>query len=185
MAKNLAVILKYTLLLGIAALIGAGSYYFINQPTAGDSIFKTEIGGEKGIKGKIKNIRLMEKMGEGEVWELTATAVSLNDDVTEMRDIDMIYHSAQRGPITLLSDTGTLETGSQNAVFNGNVRVRSPKPLFLTTEQLHWDTKTRLMTTDKKVRIVTGGAIIHGEGLIINADSQKVTVKHSVKATFN
>ena len=185
MAKNLAVTLKYTLLLGIVALIGAGGYYLLNQPIAGDSVFETEMGGKKGIKGKIKNIRLMEKMGKGEIWELTATAVSVNDDRTEMRDIDMVYHSVERGPISILSDTGTLEADSQDALFNGNVRLRSPKPLFLTTEQLHWNAKTRLMTTDKKVRIVTGGAVINGTGLVINADSQEVTVKHSVKATFN
>jgi LPS export ABC transporter protein LptC len=185
MFKNFAVTLKYTLLFGIVALIGAGGYFFFSKQSDGESTFKTEIGGPKGIKSKIKNLHLTEKLGKGDVWELTALAVSVNDRMTEMEDINMVYYSAERGTINLSSNTGILHSGSQNASFIGNVRLRSPKPLLLITEQLDWNVKTRLLTTDKKVRIETGGAVINGIGLVINAESQDLAVKHFVKATFN
>lgn len=185
MPRNPATTLKFALLFGIILLLGAGGYFLLAQRTGGISIFKTDIGGRTGVISKIKNIRLTEKLGKGDVWELTARAVSVNENITKMENINMVYKSATQGIINLSSDTGSMYTGSQNATFTGNVRLRSPKPLLLTTEHLIWDAKTRLLTTESKVRIETGRAVFDGVGLIVDAQNQDMTIKHSVKATFN
>lgn len=185
MARNMATTLKYALMLGIAALLGGGGYFLFSQETVGISIFKTDIGGQTGVTSKIRNIRLTEKLDKGDVWELTARAVSVNEDVTEMENINMVYNSASQGVINLSSDTGTMQAGSQNATFTGNVRLQTPKPLLLTTEHLVWNAKTRLLTTNRKIRIETGRAVFDGVGLKIDAQSQDVTIEHSVKATFH
>ena len=185
MARNRATALKFALLFGIVSLLGVGGYFLFTQKTDGISIFKTDIGGLTGVKSKIKNIRLTEKLGKGDVWELTAQAVSVNDNITNMENINMVYNSATQGIINLTSDSGSMYTGSQNATFTGNVRLRSPKPLLLTTEQLVWNAKTRLLTTDGKIRIEAGRAVFDGVGLVINTQNQDLTIEHSVKATFN
>ena len=185
MARNRATTLKFALLFGIVLLVGAGGYFLLTQKTGGISIFKTDIGGRTGVKSKINNIRLTEKLGKGDVWDLTARAVSVNENITNMENINMVYNSATQGIINLSSDSGSMYTGSQNATFTGNVRLRSPKPFLLTTEQLIWNAQTRLLTTDKKVRIETGRAVFDGVGLIINAQSQDLTIEHSVKAPFH
>ena len=184
MARNPATTLKFALLFGIVLLLSSGVYFLSTQETGGLSIFKTDIGGQSGVKSKITNIRLTEKLGKGDVWELTARAVSVNANVTEMENINMVYNSETQGAINLSSDSGRMQIGSQNATFTGNVRLRSPKPLLLTTEHLAWNAKTRLLTTNKKVRIEIGRAVFDGVGLKIDAQSQDLTIEHSVKATF-
>ncbi|MFQ5433120.1 MAG: hypothetical protein ACE5EN_11530, partial [Nitrospinota bacterium] len=77
MPRNPATTLKFALLFGIILLLGAGGYFLLAQRTGGISIFKTDIGGRTGVISKIKNIRLTEKLGKGDVWELTARAVSV------------------------------------------------------------------------------------------------------------
>lgn len=185
MARNPATTLKFALLFGIVILLGSSVYFLAIQKTGGLAIFQTDIGGQSGVKSKITNIRLTEKLDEGDVWELTAHAVSVNANLTEMENINMVYNSSTQGIIKLSSDSGSMQVGSQNATFKGNVQLRSPKPLLLTTEYLVWNADTRLLTTDKKVRIEIGRTVVNGVGLKINAQSQELTIEHSVKATFN
>jgi LPS export ABC transporter protein LptC len=84
----------------------------------------------------------------------------------------------------LVADSGLVRETTKMLVANGNVVVVTPEDSArLETEQLFWNGRTEMITTDKFVTIYQHGDTLQGYGLEADRGLKRIKIKRQVKGT--
>ncbi|MDH5542142.1 MAG: LPS export ABC transporter periplasmic protein LptC [Nitrospinota bacterium] len=144
---------------------------------------KTEVGKKSGLKSKMENITITEKNKDGELLQVRAVEAQISDRHVELSKLEVVFHPSGQPPINLTSETGFLQNKTNDAVFSGNVVVKSERPFQLESERFDWASELKLLTTSEKVTLVRDDLTVLGKGMIMNLKTEDVVVLESVRAT--
>jgi LPS export ABC transporter protein LptC len=115
----------------------------------------------------IEDFFLIETEGEEVAWKLTAKRAEIYNDENraEITVVKVDFYEEGEYSSTLTSDTGEIDTITNDMVARGHVVVNSMKEgAVLKTEELMWQSHTGLIVSDYPVTMERGEGIIKGEG---------------------
>ena len=115
----------------------------------------------------IEDFFLIETEGEEVVWKLTAKRAEIYNDEhkAEITIVKVDFYEEGEYTSTLTSDTGEIDTITNDMVARGHVVVNSMKEgAVLKTEELMWQSHTGLIVSDYPVTLERGDGIIKGQG---------------------
>ncbi|MCP4228739.1 MAG: LPS export ABC transporter periplasmic protein LptC [bacterium] len=115
----------------------------------------------------IEDFFLIETEGEEVVWKLTANRAEIYNDAhrAEITTVKVDFYEEGEYTSTLTSDTGEIDTITNDMVARGNVVVNSMKEgAVLKTDELMWQSHTGLIVSEYPVTMERGDGIIKGKG---------------------
>jgi len=171
---------KYTLIAAIASMFFAIVYNQMYNVEV--DIFSSEVGKQEGLVSKMYRSVITEKNPKDEILKLSALESFVGDTVMEMKKINALFRPTDNSPLKLTANQALLDNNSRDAVFTGNVKVVSKRPFLLFTERLDWADEERMLKTTRRVRMESDEGVVTGRGLLLNVDTQDVTVLKTLKA---
>ena len=125
---------------------------------------------------------------EGRVeWELDAARArrSKDGDLVILDDVSLTFYSKDGTKYLLTSREGDYRESAGEVTVNGDVvLVSADNGYRLTTDTLKYSMKTRLVTTDARVRITSKNMAVDGVGLVGETDAEKFRLLKDVHAVF-
>ena len=115
----------------------------------------------------IEEFFLIETEGEEVVWKLTAERAEIYNDEhrAEITEVKIDFYEEGEYTSTLTSDTGEIDTITNDMVARGHVVVNSMKEgAVLKTDELMWQSHTGLIVSEYPVTMERGDGIIKGQG---------------------
>ncbi len=116
-------------------------------------------------------------------WTLDADKAEYQRDssVAELEVVKLLFYAAgQFGDLTLQADQGQLTQETRRVDVWGNVVLTTGRGEQLFTERLHYDDKTRQLSTEEPIRFLSSQAELTGTGLQIDIDQGRMLVKKNV-----
>lgn len=136
----------------------------------------------------MEGFRSAKSEGGKVVWSMRAATADLYDNrEARLRDIEIVYAASDRGRVSLISDTGSMDTESGDAVLKSEsreVRVVTGDGYLLTTGSISWHTASREVRTSDTFKLLGREIYLEGKGVTANVDDQTVVVKENVKAVL-
>jgi LPS export ABC transporter protein LptC len=115
----------------------------------------------------IEDFFLIETDGEEVVWKLTAERAEIYNEQhrADITTVKVDFYEEGEYTSTLTSDTGEIDTITNDMVAKGNVVVNSMKEgAVLKTDELMWQSHTGLIVSEYPVTMERGEGIINGQG---------------------
>lgn len=118
-------------------------------------------------------------------WSLKAETVNYyQDDNLALFDVlTLVMFSENRPPTTLTSDTGKMNTETNDIWAFGHVVVVNG-PYTLESESLHYNDKDRIITSPVPVRVTNEGSKITADTMTMNMDTTVTVFEGHVKGVF-
>jgi LPS export ABC transporter protein LptC len=179
--------IRLSMLLAILLALAGGGYYIIGHSRPVKAKMETSLEGGDGVKTKISGFTMYEKSSNNDLLTVLAREVVLTDSEMDMDNVKVSFVSKVKSESSfeLIAENAVMDNESQNAVFSGNVSVRSSRPTTLKTNKLSWLAEKRIVITDSPVRIEQKAAVITGTGLVMDLDKQTIKIGKTVRAVFN
>jgi LPS export ABC transporter protein LptC len=90
----------------------------------------------------------------------------------------LFYDDEQKEDGRLKAKYGISFDAQQKIIVRNDVEVVNVKGEKLNTEELTWDTKAHILSTDRNVKINTGKEVLFGEGMTAKEDFSQYKIKH-------
>ncbi len=119
-------------------------------------------------------------------WTLDAdSAEYLKDNQSvELKQVAFLYHqAAAAGEIELTAEFGRFDQNTRELDVWGDVVVTTARDERLTTERLHYDDRTQLLSTDDAFRFTSPQLDVSGTGLRVDVERGRLLVKEHDKTT--
>lgn len=129
-------------------------------------------------------------MSEGDrvVWSMRAGTADLYENrEARLHDIKIEYAASARGRVSLISDIGSMDMESGDAVLRSEsreVRVVTADGYLLTTRFISWHAGAREVRTTGIFKLLGREIYLEGKGMTANLDDQTVVVNENVKAVL-
>lgn len=129
-------------------------------------------------------------MSEGDrvVWSMRAGTADLYENrEARLHDIKIEYAASARGRVSLISDIGSMDMESGDAVLRSEsreVRVVTADGYLLTTRFISWHAGAREVRTSDFFKLLGREIYLEGKGMTANLDEQTVVVNENVKAVL-
>ncbi len=127
------------------------------------------------------NLSLNQTDAGSAVWKLktASAAIDKNKNIAHLQFPRMTFYKNGRVTSTLFSDTGILQTQSQNLHLEGHVVAKSLQDnTVLNTEALDYSSATKKFTTNRAVTLTRPSGIVHGLGLEANSYFSQIRIFH-------
>lgn len=132
----------------------------------------------------LKNISYT-KNREGEpLWTLVAdsAAHSMEDGITRIKNVRMIFFDQEDDDIELTADFGNLMPEIRKVTVSSNVMVTSASGTTLQTDYLEYDETGNILQTNSKVKINFDQIVATGRGLQMDVIERTLILLNDVKA---
>lgn len=148
---------------------------------------KVTIDIEKGVGVEITKLHYSGVSRKGVTWEMDAERAQRikGSDVTLIQGIKAVFHSKDGVPYTLAAADGRFNEADGLLDVKGGVVLKSEAGETLTTDNMHYASSTRKITTSEPVTITSPSLKITGVGLHLDLDTGKVKILKDVKAVVN
>jgi LPS export ABC transporter protein LptC len=179
--------IRLSMLLGILLAVAGGGYYIVEHSQPVKAKMVTSLKGGDGVKTKIYGFTMREKSANNDLLTVEAREVTVTDAEMDMDSVKVSFVSKAKSESSfeLSAQNAIMDNESQNAVFSGDVSVRTSRPTILKTQRLNWLAEKRVVTTDSPVRIEQRAAVITGNGLVMELDKQTIRIGRTVRAVFD
>jgi LPS export ABC transporter protein LptC len=112
------------------------------------------------------------------------------DDRVELEHVTVDYRTAQGAQWRLRADHGQLQQDAQQIDVDGNVVLSGPlegssAPLDVRTQQLSFDTRTELASTDADVMLAWSAQQLASKGLVASLKDGHVQLESNVHGRFS
>lgn len=124
---------------------------------------------------------------EGSIrWQLKAGLARrfTKDHRTHLKDLRVTVYGPDGRVVTLRGDEGNIDERSRDMEVLGGVVVTSSDGLRLRTDSLEYNHSRRQITTDAPVTIDGRGVAISGVGLLMDLDTEKISILRNVDASI-
>jgi LPS export ABC transporter protein LptC len=179
--------LKNILIIGILCVVAfwIGLYAFRVQKSATPPP-KTAGGATDPGQVGLKEINFVQVKDGIKLWELKAEAVNYQQtqNLVSFKKVTLTYFPKGDKPVTLIGNLGKLDTQKKNIFIEGEVMVSSPEGYELHVPSLHYEDSKREISTDGQFSFKGPHFFLDGQGLVMNLDSQKVSVVKRARMTF-
>ncbi|UCD94181.1 MAG: LPS export ABC transporter periplasmic protein LptC [Candidatus Zixiibacteriota bacterium] len=178
-------ILSIFALVILAAMLGCGEKNEIKAPGVGeaDSLASVRIRPDQQISEA--EIALFNGPVRTTVIKADYIEKFNKQDSTLAWGLDVYFYDREgKESSHLVADSGLVRETTKMLVANGNVVVVTPEDSArLETEQLFWNGRSEMITTDKFVTIYQHGDTLQGYGLEADRGLKRVKIKRQVKGT--
>lgn len=155
------------------------------------SLFFLMVEGERAgkldihLKGDsfLEGLKIIQKNNGVQNWILTAKRADISKDGNLADLTDIVMEIKNKG-ITIFAEKGLYNMNTKKISVEGPITAKGDT-YSITTEQVEIDNDAGLLTTSKDVSIVGKKFTLHGRGMEVNNNEQKVRIMKDVKATFN
>ena len=110
--------------------------------------------------------------------------VETAERVAHLEGVRIELRDAQRGPVEIRAQRGSLDLEADNFVLEGRVEGRIGADERFETSELRYDAAQERAWTDQPVRVTRPGLRLEGDGLEIDVPARKLTIRGNVRATF-
>ena len=113
------------LLLVAFGVIGLAGFYFLKNLNTSFDIGNVNIKAMgKGVDVEIENFKVTHENKGVKEWELKADFAQINnqEDLTTMRNVEMILHKAENKKYVISADSGTYKKATKDVNLMGNVK---------------------------------------------------------------
>ncbi|OEU61336.1 MAG: LPS export ABC transporter periplasmic protein LptC [Desulfuromonadales bacterium C00003094] len=136
----------------------------------------------------LDNIDYTETRGDRRFWRLQADSVAHEAQRQEahLENVHMtLYDQGEFGDIQLTAQRGKWFSETGNVELNGDVVVKSGQGQALYCQQLSYDNKAELITSESQVRLVAKDMVTKGLGLQVSLPQQRMTILGQVHTTLS
>ncbi|OEU73713.1 MAG: LPS export ABC transporter periplasmic protein LptC [Desulfuromonadales bacterium C00003068] len=136
----------------------------------------------------LDNIDYTETRGDQPFWRLQADSVSHEPQRQEARleNVSMtIYNQGEFGDIKLTARNGKWFSETGNVELVGDVVVKSDQGIALYCQQLFYDNKAELITSESPVRLVAKDMETKGQGLQVLLPKQRMVILDQVQTRLS
>ena len=112
-----------------------------------------------------------------------------DDDTIEIKDLKINYHDKDKQSWSTTANNGIGYKNIEVLHLSGEVRIENlsdnpDKKLVLMTDELRIDFRTRLATTDSKVKILGKSSTINAIGMDLDLNSGKLNLKSQARGHY-
>ncbi len=133
----------------------------------------------------LKNIKYTKTRDGDPLWSLVADSAvhSMEDRITRIKNVRMIFFDREIGDIKLTADFGELMPEYQRVTVSSNVMIIGPSGDTLQTDYLEYEEDSNILKTDRMVKINRDYFIVSGKGMEMNVAEQTLVLLSDVKAS--
>ncbi len=164
-------------ILGLSALV---TVHYIKRK--GFEVVFTE---DNKLGVKISDIHYSRTRDGHVEWVLDADSAASfkSEDLMVFDSVRLAFYGDDVTLYTLKAREGQFSESTGEIDAMGDVLVESVDGSYrLTTDSLKYSSKSRRITTDDQVEIVTDGMVVEGTGLVVEIDKEKLFILNDVKA---
>ncbi|APG26603.1 LPS export ABC transporter periplasmic protein LptC [Syntrophotalea acetylenivorans] len=136
----------------------------------------------------LDNIDYTETRGDQRFWRLQADSVSHEAQQKEvsLQNVRMtVYDQGELGDIELTGQSGKWFSETGNIELTGDVVAKSDQGLALYCQELFYDNKAEMITSESLVRIVAKDMETTGRGLKVFLPEQRIVILSQVKTELS
>ncbi len=132
----------------------------------------------------LKNIKYTKTLDGKPLWTLEADSAdhSMDDGITRIKNVHMVFFDPQMGEIVLTAEQGELIPASQTVTVRSNVKVVSSPGSVMQTEFLEYQEADYSLHTDREVRLHFDHFEVVGKGMRLNVENRKLVLLSNVQA---
>jgi LPS export ABC transporter protein LptC len=132
----------------------------------------------------LKNIKYTKTRDGEPLWTLVADSAdhSMDDDITRIANVRMVFFDPKMGDIVLTADQGELIPEKRTVKVRSNVKIISPPGNIMLTEFLEYNESTNILHTDKEVRLNFDYFEAIGKGMQMDVENRNLLLLSNVKA---
>jgi len=167
------------------ALIGCGEKNEIKAPGAGEA--DSSLTGKLRPDQQIYGAAVELFRGSGRTTQIRADYIekySKQDSALAWKLNVSFYNDSGLVTTHLIADSGLVREITQEMVANGHVVVTTEDSSRLETQQLFWNGRDEMVTTDSFVTIYQKGDTLRGYGLEADRGLKRVKIKRQVTGTL-
>ncbi len=133
----------------------------------------------------LKNIKYTKTRAGEPLWTLVAdSAHSMEDGITRINNVRMVFFDREKGDVELTADQGELIPEHRAVTVSSNVMLVSSPGNFLQTDYLKYEEASNLLQTDRMVTITRDNFIVSGKGMEMDTVERTLVLLSDVKSTF-
>lgn len=133
----------------------------------------------------LKNIKYTKTRDGEPLWTLVAdSAQSMDDGITRIENVRMVFFDREGGDIELTADQGQLIPEYRLVTVSSNVMVKDSPGNTLQTDYLKYVQTSNSLQTDRMVTINREHFIVTGKGMEMDIVKRAVVVLSDVEAQF-
>ena len=131
----------------------------------------------------LKNIKYTKTRGGEPLWTLVAeSAHSMEDGITRVKNVRMVFFDREMGDIELTADQGALIPEHKTVTVSSNVMVITSPGNTLQTEYLKFEEATNILQTDRMVKINRDHFVVSGKGMELDIVQRTLVLLSDVQA---
>lgn len=168
---------KTGLIIALILLLAVGIYFLFKDDHASES------GGSSSVTTmEFSNIELKEDQEGKPIWRLKAKHVIMSKDKNsaEMEGIEG-YFIKDGNKLSLTADKGNYSRKDQKVYIEGHVEGESSDGMILHAENLTYDGKTQILSTDKFFTAEKDGRVLTADSFTGDRVLEKLTAKGHAK----
>jgi len=135
----------------------------------------------------LKNIKYTKTRNGEPVWTLVAdsAAHSMEDGITRIKNVRMVFFDRKMGDIVLTADQGELLPEYRTVKVKTNVKVMSPPDNTLQTDSLEYKEASNSLQTNEMVKISFDHFVVSGKGMQMDVAERTILLLDNVTAVLN
>ena len=128
-----------------------------------------------------RDFRHVETRMDRTVWVLESARAEISGDQASLHTVKITWYG-EPGEVTVVitSTEGTVDFRDRKAELRGDVRLERADGAVLSTEEIFWDDKSKLMLAPLPVVITTPSFTIRGDSLVANLKTERITLQSRV-----
>ena len=128
-----------------------------------------------------RDFRHVETRMDRTVWVLESARAEIFEDRASLHTVKITWYG-EPGEVTVVitSAEGTVDFRRRKAELHGDVRLERADGAVLSTEEIFWDDKSKLMLAPLPVVITTPSFTVRGESLAANLKTERITLRGRV-----
>jgi len=117
-------------------------------------------------------------------WDLQARSAHYfqNEKKVLMEEVTVKVYRPDGTAYQLRGKSGQYHTETKNIEMHGAIRGCMPDNTTIATESFYYDHAKRIISTNDKIMMRRGGLLLEGVGMIIDLNTEKLTLLGNVKA---
>ena len=133
----------------------------------------------------LENIKYTKTRDGERRWTLVAdSAHSMEDGITRIKNVRMVFFDREIGDIELTADQGELIPENKTVTVSSNVKVISSPGHTLRTDYLKYEETSNILQTDGMVSVTRDNFIASGKGIQVDVVERTSVFLSEVKAQF-
>jgi LPS export ABC transporter protein LptC len=128
-----------------------------------------------------RDFRHVETRMDRTVWVLESARAEIFADKAILHTVKITWYGEPGEVAVVITSTeGTVDFRNRNAELRGDVRLERADGATLSTEEIFWDDKSKLLRAPSPVVITTPNFTVRGEGLAANFKTERITLRGRV-----